>query len=294
MVMVKTRVITALMMLVVVGGLVFFASFKVWFVAISIMLAWSAVEWAGLANFSKIGKAVYAFALPALFGAAYAFVLPAFMQGMGVYSTGAPLSFYPLALLSALAACAFWLFVAPLWLYFGWHVRTKWVLALVGGLLLLTVGFCLMWLRPSPAQAPVLLGLLLVIWLADSAAFFTGRAFGRRKLAPMISPGKTLEGAAGAWVGVTVYFMVLAFGLHYLPGTLSAAHLLVLAFLLTYISVLGDLFESWLKRCAGVKDSGQSLPGHGGILDRIDAILSTLPLQVVLIAVFGLAEAFGL
>ena len=122
-----------------------------------------------------------------------------------------------------------------------------------------------------------------MVWIADTAAFFTGRAFGRHKLAPSISPGKTIEGAAGAWVGVTVYLAVVTIGMHWLPINLGVSKLLLLGFLLTYQSIVGDLFESWLKRCAGVKDSGSALPGHGGILDRIDAILSTLPLQVLLL-----------
>ena len=122
-----------------------------------------------------------------------------------------------------------------------------------------------------------------MVWVADSVAFFAGRAFGKRKLAPSISPGKTIEGAMGAWIGVTIYLGVMILGFKFLPLDIPVYKLVLLGFLLTYISILGDLFESWLKRCADVKDSGSALPGHGGILDRIDAILSTLPLQVLLL-----------
>lgn len=268
--MVKTRVITALMMLVVMAGLLFFASTQVWLVAVSAMLAWAGVEWANLAHLSKRFKALYAFMLPVLLGLGYALST--------VYHYSSQLVF----LLCFLTTC-FWLLVVPLWLYFGWVVRSKWLLSIVGGLLLLSTGFALLGVRPTAEQSLFLLGLLLVVWVADSVAFFTGRAFGRNKLAPNISPGKTLEGALGAWVGVFIYLAVLVFGLRWLPVEMSLLQVALLAFLLTYVSILGDLFESWLKRCAGVKDSGSSLPGHGGILDRIDAILSTLPLQLVIV-----------
>lgn len=278
--MVKTRVITALMMLAVVAGLVFFANFYVWLAAVSAMLAWAAVEWANLAKFSKLAKAVYAFLLPASLGAGYALL----QQQMPVV-----VSFW------VLAAVGFWLLIVPLWLYYGWRVTSKPVLAVVGALILLATGWCLLLVRPTAEQAWVLLGLLMVIWVADSVAFFAGRAFGKHKLAPSISPGKTIEGAVGAWLGVAAYLAFVTAGMtwlsqsfgffenwHGLPIALSIPKLLLLAFILTYVSILGDLFESWLKRCAGVKDSGSALPGHGGILDRIDAILSTLPVQLVL------------
>jgi phosphatidate cytidylyltransferase len=100
-----------------------------------------------------------------------------------------------------------------------------------------------------------------------------GRTFGRHKLAPRISPGKTWEGVAGALATVTVYALILA-------GTTGRdSGFLVATFLgMTVFSIVGDLFESWLKRSAGVKDSGAILPGHGGMLDRIDALTSALPL----------------
>jgi phosphatidate cytidylyltransferase len=115
--------------------------------------------------------------------------------------------------------------------------------------------------------------------VADIAAYFAGRAFGRHKLAPAISPGKTWEGAGGAVVGVLVFGLILiatrAPGMLNGPALAAAAALLVA---LTALSIQGDLFESLLKRQAGVKDSGTLLPGHGGILDRIDSLTSTLPL----------------
>jgi phosphatidate cytidylyltransferase len=122
-----------------------------------------------------------------------------------------------------------------------------------------------------------LIAIMATVWLADIAAYFSGRAFGRHKLAPSISPGKTWEGALGGGLAVVVYGFVLA---PKLPVALAGnlALLFVVLVLLTVISVIGDLFESLLKRQAGLKDSSSILPGHGGVLDRIDSLTSTLPL----------------
>jgi phosphatidate cytidylyltransferase len=117
-----------------------------------------------------------------------------------------------------------------------------------------------------------------VVWLADIGAYFAGRRFGKHKLAPAISPGKTWEGAIGGAVAVLAYGLLLS---SKLPATLAGnlpLLLMLLCVLLTAISILGDLFESLLKRQAGLKDSSNVLPGHGGVLDRIDSLTSTLPL----------------
>ena len=116
-----------------------------------------------------------------------------------------------------------------------------------------------------------------VVWLADIGAYFAGRSFGKHKLAPAISPGKTWEGAIGGAVAVLAYGLLLS---SKLPPTLAGnlPLLLMVLVLLTAISILGDLFESLLKRQAGLKDSSNVLPGHGGVLDRIDSLTSTLPL----------------
>ncbi|MDP3123040.1 MAG: phosphatidate cytidylyltransferase, partial [Thiobacillus sp.] len=124
------------------------------------------------------------------------------------------------------------------------------------------------------ARGPaVLLGVMAVVWVADTAAYFSGRHFGRHKLAPTISPGKTWEGVAGALVALALYAAVVsAF------AGMPFVSLFILIAVLLYLSVLGDLFESWIKRVSGMKDSGDLLPGHGGVLDRIDALTATLPI----------------
>lgn len=138
------------------------------------------------------------------------------------------------------------------------------------------------------------LSVLLLVWAADICAYFAGRAWGRHKLAPSISPGKSWEGVAGAILGVLVlsqiWLQIDILMPDWSPSLYTrlqswgtAAHLVCLGFL-TGMSVAGDLVESLLKRSAGVKDSSQLLPGHGGVLDRIDALLPTLPLALCLSA----------
>jgi phosphatidate cytidylyltransferase len=138
------------------------------------------------------------------------------------------------------------------------------------------------------------ISLLLVVWLADIGAYFAGKAFGRHKLAPSISPGKTREGAAGGWLAVMVVGSAAAATMVFAPTLYTALveHLgwlgaLVSLTVLTVFSVIGDLFESLLKRQAGVKDSSGLLPGHGGVLDRIDALLPVLPIALLLLGSFG-------
>jgi len=134
----------------------------------------------------------------------------------------------------------------------------------------------------------VLLSVLVIVWVADTAAYFAGRAFGKRKLAPHISPGKTWAGVVGAVVaviGVAVIAHLVAPDAGLLSNRLLATLGVVGAVLLgaiVLLSIVGDLFESLLKRQAGVKDSSRLLPGHGGFYDRVDALLPTLPLAALL------------
>jgi phosphatidate cytidylyltransferase len=120
----------------------------------------------------------------------------------------------------------------------------------------------------------LLLGIIATVSIADSAAYFAGKRFGRNKLAPEISPGKTWEGVAGAIVAITLYGVILCFSLNY------SFWLIVALWLIVILSIMGDLVESLLKRQAGLKDSSQLLPGHGGVLDRIDGFIPTLAITL--------------
>jgi len=138
-------------------------------------------------------------------------------------------------------------------------------------------------LRNLPDGALWVLATLMVVWVADSAAYFSGRRFGRHKLAPTISPGKTVEGLAGALIAV----LLAGWAAHAVApyATLPLLSWLLLLFAVSLISVIGDLHESQLKREAGVKDSGALLPGHGGVFDRVDSLLAAAPLMA-----FGLLQ----
>ena len=161
------------------------------------------------------------------------------------------------------------------------------VILLLGGLLLVTAWSSLIDLHAGGDRGPVLLLFLFVlIWVADSGAYFAGRAFGKRKLSPVVSPGKTWAGVGGAGVGAVISALFLAAG--GAAGGTSLAALIGLSLLVTAVSIGGDLWESRLKREAGVKDSGHLLPGHGGVLDRIDSLLAAAPVFALGAALTGL------
>lgn len=133
-----------------------------------------------------------------------------------------------------------------------------------------------------------LLSVMAIVWIADIGAYFAGKAFGRRKLAPSISPGKSWEGVIGGWLAVLLLAGASAahpsLGDTFAPRVFAKwewSGFLVVMTLLVAASIVGDLFESQLKRRAGMKDSSNLLPGHGGVLDRIDALIPVLPLAVL-------------
>lgn len=219
--------------------------------AIAVIAAW---EWGGLMQLRDRLRQLYAGATALAIG----LLITAHGQdAWGVY----------------LPAVLFWLLAAPLWLTRRLHLRHPLLLAAIGWLLLIPAPLAMIHLRALGPE--LLLSVVGVVVVADSAAYFVGRSLGRHKLAPHISPGKTWEGLVGGWVGVSLY----GFTLHMLWPQIHGALIQTLAafWLLFILSVAGDLLESWLKREAGVKDSGRLLPGHGGVLDRIDSLMAVLP-----------------
>jgi phosphatidate cytidylyltransferase len=251
--MLKERVFTAFGLLLGLLLALFYLPSLFWGGLMLGVIAIGAWEWGGLALFPRKERWIYV-GLTILFGAVFFTI----KTRVGL--------FY-------LLAVAFWLLVAIPWLIRGWQVRHPAVLALVGWLVLFPTWFALMEfhaMRPT-----LLLALLAVVSAADIGAYFAGRAFGKHKLAPSISPGKTWEGVVGGLLAVACFgfaWKSLEAGMAVpFPGF---ALLLVMA----AVSVVGDLFESWLKRQAGLKDSGRILPGHGGVLDRLDGMMPALPL----------------
>ena len=164
----------------------------------------------------------------------------------------------------------------PLWLARGVAAQHRAGLVAAGVIVLVPAGYGLAALEPR-----MVLAVLVLVWLADTAAYFTGRKWGRRKLAPSISPGKTWEGAWGGLAAAMAYAIICG---TFLLGTSGWPAYLAVAALLAAVSIVGDLFESAAKRQAGVKDSGTLLPGHGGIMDRIDSATAVLPVAALLLA----------
>lgn len=265
--MFKTRVITASLLLPLFVGGMFWLDSGWWAVALLPLVLAGAWEWGTLAGFGRLSRWFYC-----------GFILA---SGLTVLLAGHHWHLLDVEKTVLWASALFWFICAPLWLWIGWKPRKPVSFFVAGWILLVPTWIAMVRLQSAPW---VLLSVLGVIWVADSAAYFAGRNWGRHKLAATISPGKTWEGVFGGAVAVAVYhLLVWNFGLAaQSPANGLAAALLVAV--LFPLSILGDLFESWIKRQAGVKDSGKLLPGHGGILDRIDALTSTLPLAALAIS----------
>ena len=275
--MLRTRVITAVVVLLVLLGMLFFASPAVWslfVLAIALAGCW---EWSRLCGLPPTAQSIFLLVSGGLGGAAWMLYLRAPEETFRTVSVG----------VLALSA-VFWIAIAPLWLRNKWR-PAPWPCAFAGWVVLLPTWFAFVVLREHGPW--VLLAAAAIVWIADIAAYFAGRRFGKRKLAPAVSPGKSWEGVYGALAGVAVYGIVLAAVARSTATPVSSLFepalgiTAILAMLvLTALSVIGDLLESWMKRGAGRKDSSRLLPGHGGVLDRIDALTSTLPVAALGIA----------
>jgi phosphatidate cytidylyltransferase len=141
----------------------------------------------------------------------------------------------------------------------------------------------LLWLRSMDKGFAITFWLILCVWATDIAAYFAGRAFGGWKLMPRVSPSKTWSGLAGGIVGAAIIGALTAI----IMGTPHPVWLIIISGFLAIIAQIGDLFESWVKRFFGVKDSGTMLPGHGGILDRVDGIVTVAPFVALLMLLTG-------
>ena len=268
--MLKERVVTAVVLLLVFLLALFLLPTGWFAVLVGAVVATGAYEWAALAKTSNRVGYAYAIACAAVFAIV--------VWGGQVIDPAHPGLVFVFAL-----ASLFWILAVPAWLLSGAQLRSKPLALVVGTIVVVPAGLSMVSLHfVGPAA---LLMLLAFIWIADSAAYFAGRAFGKHKLAPAISPGKTWEGVAGAVAGTMVYAMICAEASPSLGAAVRGATwpvYLGIALLLCAVSVVGDLFESLIKRQAKVKDSGTLLPGHGGVLDRIDSITSTLPVALLI------------
>jgi phosphatidate cytidylyltransferase len=225
-----------------------------WRAALAVLLAaFGGLEWARLCRLSPPAAWLYGIAVALAVAGAY-------------YSNWS----MPVFIVSAV----FWICVAPAWMWRGVSASYNSLLRAAGLVVLVPAALAIALL---PGVQVVLI--LALVSLADTGAYFAGNAWGRHKLAPSISPGKTREGAIGGLAVALVYAIICGVfveGIAWVPYLFSAA-------LIAVLSIVGDLFESALKRQAGAKDSGTLLPGHGGILDRIDSATATLPVAALLI-----------
>jgi phosphatidate cytidylyltransferase len=267
--MLKQRVITAIILAPIVIGCVFLLPLLQFSLFIAVVMGIAAWEWANLVRLQGAARVGYAIGIVLL------------LAGTGLLQ--------PIPILIAGAVwwlCAFYFVVRfP-------AASTLWSSRLAGALLGVVVfvpGFVgLVQLKQTTDATFLILLLFLLIWGADIGAYFAGRAFGRSKLAPAVSPGKSWAGLYGGLVSA----LVIAAGMALWYGkpallTVEGVVFLIGCGIVVLVSVLGDLVESMFKRQRGVKDSSNLLPGHGGVLDRIDSLLSAGPLFALFILLFG-------
>jgi len=270
--MLAARFITALVLLAVFCSALVLLPNGYWSAALLVALFVAALEWAQLVGYRSRMRLVFVALVLAI---AVALLR---QEGHGESIAGKfDAFFFGLALL-------FWAAVAPVWLARQWRPRNPLVLGVTGGVVLLPTWLALARMQATPTQLLLVLG---IVWIADTAAYVIGRRMGRRALARRISPGKTWEGVIGAVAAVAVYYGLLWF-IFGAEMSLQEAVIGVAMFAaVTALSVEGDLFESWMKRQAGFKDSGTLLPGHGGILDRIDGLTASLPIAALWLHYLG-------
>ncbi|GMR03846.1 MAG: phosphatidate cytidylyltransferase [Gammaproteobacteria bacterium] len=268
--MLKQRILTALVLILPLVAAVFYLS-PVWVaVVLGLFVTAAAWEWTALAGLTRLWyRGVYTGGLVLTGGAGVLWV-----------------SWQPSIILPLLIIAVVWWLWALIELVLRSNVHNSVFFSSSGKI---TSGFFILipaWMAAlflhseDPSSPAALLFILVLVWVADAAAYFTGHAYGKMKLAPNVSPGKTVEGLLGgllAAVLLALIYGVIVWGLKASELVLWAA----LAVVVTLFSVVGDLVESKFKRIAGMKDSGHLLPGHGGMLDRIDAFTGAVPVFVL-------------
>jgi len=263
--MLKTRIITAIVLLGLFLPALFWLPLMGWAAVMLVLTLVCLREWAGFLHLSVTQKRVY-LAVSAVTGVG----LLCLLQQFGFHW------FFYRALQVFAVASLFWLCVVPIALFFNDFSKRKSLNLVLGWGLMMSLWMALV--TAKEVNPYVLLVIISTIWLADSAAYFAGKQFGRHKLAPAISPGKTWEGVAGALLAVAVYAATLK-----LSGAVATWWVLPGLWVVTIAGIYGDLFESFFKRRANLKDSGQFLPGHGGLLDRVDGVIPALPIGMCLL-----------
>jgi phosphatidate cytidylyltransferase len=265
----KTRILTAAVLIgLLLVVLLWLPPLATWIAMTAAVLA-GAWEWSAFLRLRRVSAR-------ALYVVAVALCLPILWQ----------LTQDASARLLVLVVVLLWWVVALLWLILGPRRVAAWSAGLAGILALAPAWMALVRLRIDvPRGAQWLLFALCLVWAADVGAYFAGRSFGRTKLAPQVSPGKTWEGVAG---GLVCAGLVALWGSWWFA--LPAVQLVPICLGVVAFSIVGDLTESLLKRFAGLKDSGTLFPGHGGVMDRIDSLTSAMPVLLLGLQVLGVPQ----
>lgn len=274
--MLLQRVVTVLILLPILLGAVWFVP-TVWlyslFGAVGMLMAW---EWAGLMGWGAQKNRRWAYV--------------ALNAALLVLAWQVPGRDQLLPWLLA-AAVVWWLFAVTLFPGFPDNLQKHrpglWSMGALGLLMMLSTMLALARLHAMPDGALRLLYFFFIVFAADTGAYLAGRNFGKHKLAPNISPGKTIEGAIGGLLLCSAWALTAGVFVFRVNGR-EVLLLLALTLVVAVTSIVGDLTESMFKRMAGIKDSGNILPGHGGILDRVDSILAAAPTMVLGLYLTGL------
>ncbi|MEO1888430.1 MAG: phosphatidate cytidylyltransferase [Cycloclasticus sp.] len=265
------RLLTAAVLIPVVVWVVLYADAFVFVIVLSVIVFVAGYEWGGLSEINNSTKKL-ALAMATLFTA----YLLTKVDASIVYSLMHISLFFWLLFIAFIIS-------KPKCLL---EVKVPQGLIILLGLMVVSLTFLsLQQVRTNYQQGPeLLMYLLLLIWIADSGAYFAGRALGKNKLSPVISPGKSIEGVAGGLFTCLLFAIAGTFYFNVDNGMLFVT----LSIFVAFVSVYGDLFESLMKRRAKVKDSGDILPGHGGVLDRIDSLIAAGPVFLASLNLSGL------
>ena len=271
--MLKQRVVTAVLLALAFVGALFFAPQFIFTAFVGIIFTLGAWEWSKLAGYkAQWARWVYALATAAL-GVYLAWFLD-WLQNIKLLQT-------------ILLVAGVWWAVALLWIQ-GYPAssiiwRSALVRTVMGWVVLIPAWLACIFLYNHSHGAWLIVMLVVVVAAADIGAYFSGRTFGNRKLAPNVSPGKTWEGV----IGGLLFVLLIAFAFKFIVGLQNWQALLIVVLPAALVSVVGDLLESMLKRHSGIKDSSQLLPGHGGVLDRIDGLVAAAPLFTLCLILTG-------
>ena len=261
-IMLKQRVITAIILASVIISVVIFLSTQTLALMLAVIICVAAWEWTVCAGFHAISQKIV-------------YVSTIFL------SLIVCLIFLEEQWILLVIACAFvwWLIAMFLVIHYQINKNIKplprYLKGVVGGIILVPAWLSLILIHTQPSGVSLTLFLFILVWLADSAAYFSGRKFGVKKLVSNVSPGKSWEGVYGALI--TSLLFGASYTVYVEMQFIVAVYFILLVLLTVSFSILGDLIESMFKRMAGIKDSSNILPGHGGILDRIDSLTSAAP-----------------